>query len=184
MRIGFAVLLAACLLAACTAGESYREEDVPLRPAERVDLSRYMGRWFEIARIPNRFEENCVGTTHDYAFRPDGRVGVVVTCRLATLAGPVHAYEGRARVLDPPAEWRISFNPWVPWFFDGDYVILAVDPTYETAVVGEPGGQAGWILGRDFLMSEDDLRAAYDVLYLNGYDVSEIVLVDQPAVGN
>ena len=177
-------LLAILLLGACSAGESWREDDVALRPAEQLDLARYMGRWFEIARVPNRFEENCVGTTHDYAPRPDGRIDVVVTCRVATLAGPVSTYEGRARVLDPPSEWKVSFNPWVPWFFDGDYVILAVDPTYETAVVGDPSGQVGWILGRDFTMAEEDLQDAYDVLYRNGYDVSEIVLVDQPAVGN
>ena len=177
-------LTVALLLAACSAGESYRDEDVPLRPYEGFDLARYMGRWYEIARLPNRFEDNCAGVTHDYALRPDGRVAVTITCRVATLAGPVETFDGRARVLDPPEEWKISFNPWVPWFFDGDYVVLAVDETYDAAVVGDPEGQIGWILGRDYVMADDDLRAAYEVLYLNGYDLSEIVLVDQPSVGN
>lgn len=183
MRIGglTAILL---LLAACTAGESYRDEDVPMRPYSGFALDRYMGRWYEIARIPNRFEENCAGVVHDYALNPNGTVEVRIICRVATLAGPVQTFDGRARVLDPPQEWKISFNRWVPWFFDGDYVVLWVDPDYRTAVVGDPEGQIGWILGRDHEMAEDLLRAAYEVLYVNGYDLSEIILVDQPAVGN
>lgn len=183
MRIGSMAILA-LFLAGCTAGESYRDPDVPMRAFEGFALDRYMGRWHEIARIPNRFEKNCAGVTHDYALNPDGTVAVRITCRVATLAGPVQTFDGRARVLDPPEEWKISFNPWVPWFFDGDYFVLWVDPDYQTAVVGDPEGQNGWILGRDYVMAEDTLRAAYEVLYVNGYDLSEIILVDQPAVGN
>ena len=174
----------ALLLAGCTAGESYRDEDVPLRAYQGFELDRYMGRWYEIARMPNRFEDSCAGAIHEYALNPDGTVAVAITCRIATLAGPTEIFRGRARVLDPPEEWKISFNEWVPWFFDGDYVVLDVDANYDAAVVGDPEGQVAWVLGRDYTMSDDDLREAYEVLYVNGYDLSEIVLVDQPAVGN
>lgn len=172
-------------LAACTAGESYRDEDRDLVAAPQVDLSRYAGRWFEIARFPNRFEKNCAGVSHDYTPKPDGRLDVVITCRLATLAGPIEQFEGEARVTgDRGSELKISFSDWVPWFFDGDYVILDVGPDYRTAVVGAPDGTVGWILGREPVMAEEDLRHGYDVLWRNGYDLIQILLVDQPAVGN
>ena len=182
-RAGAALALA-LLLAACSAGQNYRDPDAPLLAFGGFELDRYMGRWYEIARIPNRFERNCAGVVHDYALNPDGRVAVRIICRVATLAGPVETFDGRARVLDPPEEWKISFNPWVPWFFDGDYVVLSVDPDYQVAVVGDPEGQIGWILGRDHVLADDSLRAAYEVLDRNGYDLSEIILVDQPPVGD
>lgn len=176
--------LAALSLAGCATGESYRDEDVPLATEPAFDLARYMGRWYEIARFPNRFEKGCVGVTADYSLNPDGSVHIVNTCRKATLAGPVEQVEGRARPRADPAIWTVKFTEWLPSFLAGEYRVLDVDPDYTVAVVGEPDGTTGWVLGRDYIIDEDKLRHAYDVLYRNGYNLSQILLTDQPGVGS
>lgn len=176
--------VAALLLTACATGESYRDEDVPLQTARNFDLARYMGRWYEIARFPNRFEKGCVGVTADYSLNPDGSVRVVNTCRKATLAGPVEQAEGRAFPRADPAVWRVKFTEWLPAFLAGDYHVLDVDPDYTVAVVGDPDGTTGWILGRDYVIDDEKLRHAYDVLFRNGYEMSQILLTDQPGVGS
>jgi apolipoprotein D and lipocalin family protein len=104
-----------CLGLGCSA---FRE---PLPVVEQVDLARYLGRWYEIARYPNFFETGCVGVTADYALRDDGRIDVVNTCREDTLDGEIETIEGVARVTDDPsgAKLRVSFFP--P--FEGDYWI-------------------------------------------------------------
>lgn len=173
------------LLAACSEGESWRDESVQLMAPTSVDLSRYAGRWFEIGRFPNRFQENCAGAVHDYTPTDRGGMQMRITCRVATLAGPTYTYEGDARMIeDSNAVWKISLSPWVPWFFDGDYVILGVSSDYRMAVVGTQQGTTGWILSRDIILSDDDMRAAYDLLARNGYEMWHIILVDQPGVGN
>ena len=77
----FPLLAAAFALAACASAE-YRDTSVPIEPVARVDLDRYAGKWYEIARFPNWFEEGCAGVTAEYSLRPDGRVDVRSASRL------------------------------------------------------------------------------------------------------
>ncbi len=132
-------LFAAAILVGCASSHP------PLPTVQTVDLSRYYGTWYEIARLPNWFQSMCVSDTRaDY--RPDGEnVSVVNQCRTAD--GKIEQADGIAKVVDGSqgAKLRVSFfRP-----FYGDYWILDLDPDYRWVLVGEPGRSYAWILARD-----------------------------------
>lgn len=112
---------------------------------QRVDLARYVGDWYEIVMLPNRFQSMCVADTRA-TYRIDGEtVSVLNQCRTAD--GSVEQAEGVAKVVagSQGAKLRVSFfRP-----FYGDYWILDLDPDYRWALVGEPGRDYAWILARD-----------------------------------
>jgi apolipoprotein D and lipocalin family protein len=129
------ILLLACI-----------RKGVSLTPPEtvpKVDLSRYMGTWYEIARYPNNFQKECRGSTATYTLREDGRVAVVNRCR--SNSGDKEA-RATAKVVDHTtnAKLKVSFF----WPFYGDYWILNLGDDYDYAVVGTPDRKYLWILSR------------------------------------
>jgi apolipoprotein D and lipocalin family protein len=150
----------------------------PLDVVDRVDLDRYVGRWYEIARYPNSFERDCVGVTADYSLRDDGRIDVINTCFESTLDGPERVIEGSARVADPTtnAKLRVTFF----WPFEGDYWIIGLDEDYEYAVVGEPSRSFLWILSRTPQMDDETYAGIVESLPAFGYDPDQLILVLQP----
>jgi apolipoprotein D and lipocalin family protein len=142
-----ALVVAVALVAPVGAQSSRKVEPVP-----EVDLERYGGRWYEIARYPNRFQTRCTGNVIVYyATRPDGRIDVRNTCD--TAKGPIEAKgiarkasdEGPTSVLEVRfAPAFLSFLPQV-W---GDYWVLDLSPDYSTAVVGTPDHEYLWLLSR------------------------------------
>jgi len=163
--------LAALLASACAHPGS------PLRTVDRVDLSRYVGTWYEIATIPASFQRGCVGVTATYALRPDGDVDVLNTCRKETLDGPVRTARGKAWSVDPSnAKLEVQFF----WPFHGDYWVIDLGPNYEYAVVGHPSREYLWVLSRTPAMDEATYQAVLSRLREQGYDLSRIVLTPQP----
>ena len=140
--LAFVMACAACL---AQAGE-------PLGTVPALDVPRYMGTWYEIAKLPNWFQRNCVGSTRaQYSLQPDGRVQVANSCRLAS--GEFEDAIGTARQVgaanSPKLKVRfapawLSFLPAV-W---GDYWVVELDDNYQWAAVSEPGRQYLWILSR------------------------------------
>lgn len=156
----------------------------PIRPVAHVDLQRYAGRWFEIAKYPNRFQKDCLSdTTAEYAPRPDGRVTVTNRCRQAD--GSFKTAVGVARWREEPprdATLKVRFAPgWLSFIPQvwGDYWILALPDDYRYVVVGEPSRDYLWILSRTPAMSEADYQAALDAAAANGYDTSRLVRTPQ-----
>lgn len=165
------------LLAACASG-SYRDTDVPIETVAQVDLARYAGTWYEIARFPNWFEEGCEGVTAEYALREDGRVDVLNTCRQGAVDGPVETAEGIARTVDDTsAKLEVKFIQWLP--FSGDYWVLHLDEDYQTVAIGNPAGTTGWILARTPQISPEARAATEAALRENGYDTSRLIEVAQ-----
>lgn len=174
--IGLTALLAGC------AGTGYRNKDVPITPVATVDLDRYQGRWYEIARFPNSFEKGCVGVTADYSIKPSGLVKVVNTCIKGSLNGRKRVAEGTAFPVNlGKSKLRVDFVPLIP-FTSGWYWVLGLDDAYRTVVVGNPSGSTGWILAREPQISEARLQWGYDVLRRNGYDVSQMTLTPQKSI--
>ncbi|MHA3977675.1 lipocalin family protein [Halovulum sp. GXIMD14794] len=161
----------ALLLSACGGGGDYRDTSVPMESVSRLDVERYSGTWYEIARFPNSFEEGCAGVTAEYAQRDDGRITVVNTCRKGGVDGEIDRAEGIARVA-APGQLKVKFVKWLP--FEGDYWVLDVTEDYDLAVVGTPSGDFGWILARDPQIDDAARERALDVLRADGYDVDRL----------
>jgi len=164
------ILLVALALPASAA--QYRDTSVPMTVEGALDLNRYLGKWYEIARFPNRFERGCVGVTAEYSMRSDGDVRVVNTCREGTLDGKITVADGSARV-EAPGRLSVTFVPWLP-FARGDYWVLFVALDYSMAVVGNPKGTTGWILARTPQISAKQRALAESILSINGYDISKL----------
>lgn len=145
MRTFFALIVALPLLTACATGS---ERPPPVTVSE-VDLSRYMGKWYEIAKLPNEFQDHCVrNTTAEYRLRDDGRVEV--TNRCVTRDGAIDVASGIARRSgDDNARLEVSFFDILGWRpVWGDYWVIGLDRGYDWAVVGHPEREYGWILSR------------------------------------
>jgi apolipoprotein D and lipocalin family protein len=141
-----------------------------------VDLARYLGRWYEIARYPNLFEEQCDrDACADYALRDDGRIDVLNSC--VRKDGSHSEAKGWAKISNPStnAKLRVTFY----WPFFGDYWVLELGENYEYAVVGEPSRKYLWILSRTPQMSEDQYHVITGDLAAKGYDAARLVRVKQ-----
>lgn len=147
----------------------------PLRTVEYVDLSRYLGKWYEIARYPNRFERNCDrDVTAEYSLRADGRIRVVNAC--LTAAGKSDRAEGTAVVVDKSnARLKVTFF----WPFYGKYWIIDLGTDYEYAVVGEPSRSYLWILSRTPTLAEESYQALLRGIHAQGYEPSKVVKTRQ-----
>jgi apolipoprotein D and lipocalin family protein len=154
----------------------------PVRAVPFVDLDRYAGDWFEIARFPNRFQRQCIGDVRaTYARRPDGRVDVVNRCRVAE--GETEA-RGVARIVDErtSAKLKVRFAPaWLSWFpmVWGDYWIIGLAPDYSWAVVGDPGRDYLWILARAPNLDDASIAVARGVARDNGFNIDLLVPTSQ-----
>ncbi|HSJ82066.1 MAG TPA: lipocalin family protein [Thiobacillus sp.] len=144
----FAAMLATALLAACTPPAA------PLPTVPAVDLGRYYGTWYEIVRLPNRFQAMCVSDIRA-TYHPDGKdVRVVNECRTAD--GRIEQATGIAKRVEGSdgAKLRVSFfRP-----FYGDYWILELDPDYRWVLVGEPGRNYAWVLAKEPVLDEATLE--------------------------
>ncbi|HJU54257.1 MAG TPA: lipocalin family protein [Pyrinomonadaceae bacterium] len=180
-RIAAAGLL---MLSAALLVRAERKEKAPLRVVPSVDLSRYAGLWYEIARLPNRFEEKCAGdVTAHYSLTEAARLKVVNRCRKKN--GEMSEAEGVARLADKRgANTRLkvrfapSFLSFLPFVW-GDYQIIELAPDYSYALVGEPSRKYLWILSRTPRMDEDTYRKLTEAASSQGFDVSRLVRTKQ-----
>jgi lipocalin/uncharacterized protein YbjT (DUF2867 family) len=154
------------------------QTDEPVGTVPFVDLDRYVGEWFEIARFPNRFQRQCVGDVRaSYARRADGRLDVLNQCR--TDDGQIQA-RGIARVVDERtfARLKVRFAPaWLAFLpmVWGDYWIIGLADDYSWAVVGSPDREYLWILARTPRLDEESAAAARGVARANGFDVERLI---------
>ncbi len=149
----------------------------PLETVPQVDLSRYLGTWYEIATIPQDFQRGCTATTATYSLRKDGEVDVVNRCRKGSLDGPEKIAHGRARAVDATnAKLQVTFF-WPLW---GDYWIIQLGDQYEYAVVGHPTRDYLWILSRTPTMDPARYEAILSRLKEQGYDTTRLVRTLQP----
>lgn len=127
-----------------------------LKTVDYVDVKRYMGTWYEIARFPQRFERGLVGTSANYELLQNGKVRVLNSGFEGHLGGRLRTAKGVAKVVDTKsnAKLKVSFF----WPFSGDYWILELGIEYEYAVVGDESRRYLWILSRTPTMDE----ALYD----------------------
>jgi apolipoprotein D and lipocalin family protein len=169
-------LTGAVLAGAC----STTKENAVMKPLEvvpSVNIQKYLGTWYEIARYPNRFQEGCVATQVQYSLRDDGKVKVLNSCREDTVDGKEKSIEGKAWSVDKitNAKLKVQFF----WPFRGDYWIIQLDKDYRYAVVGHPKRSYLWILSRTPTLDEATYSAIVQKLVEQGYDPARIIKTPQ-----
>jgi uncharacterized protein YbjT (DUF2867 family)/lipocalin/ligand-binding SRPBCC domain-containing protein len=184
MRVLARWVAAVALVAATTLQPDAAQAQTPppVRTVRLVELDRYTGDWYEIARFPNRFQRQCLGDVRaTYARRPDGRLDVANRCR--TAEGETEA-RGVARIVDERtfATLKVRFAPaWLSWLpmVWGDYWIIGLAPDYSWAVVGDPGRDYLWILARTPQLDDCSTAEAQAAARDNGFDVTRLVSTPQ-----
>lgn len=158
---------------------AFADAQSPLQTVSHVDLNRYAGRWYEVARYPNRFEKDCASdVTAQYTLLSDGKVEVLNSCRQSN--GKMKSSKGKAKVVDQQtnAKLKVTFF----WPFYGDYWIIALDPDYRYAVVSEPKRKYLWILSRTPHLAPELRARALEAIKAQGLDPSK--LIEPPQSGN
>ena len=148
------------------------QEAAPPTRVAHVDLGRYVGLWHEIARIPNRFQNQCAwGVTAEYALRQDGRIDVINRCR--TKDGSLDEAKGVARVEDRETNslLKVSFFSILGWRpVWGDYWIVDLADDYGYAVVCSPDRKYGWIVARESRLEDELLDGIFARLRAQGFE--------------
>jgi apolipoprotein D and lipocalin family protein len=164
--------------------QGWEKPSQPLRVVPAVDLERYMGSWYEIARLPNRFQKECAGEVlATYTLRDDGRIDVLNQCRKHD--GEIQRAEGVARLADESGlnsklevRFAPSFLSFLPFVW-GKYWVLALAPDYRYAVVGEPDRKFLWILSRTPQMDDATYQEIVARLADLGYDTGRLTRTRQ-----
>lgn len=168
-----------CVVAAALLGSACRSPTTterlglpPLRTVPHVEVERYLGTWYEIARFPHRFQRGCTATTAEYALRKDGDLDVVNRCRDGTPDGPEKVARGRARIVDRATNARLEVSFFRPFW--GDYWIVELGDDYGYAVVGHPSRDYLWILSRAPAMSPELYAGILERLRAQGYETERL----------
>ncbi len=167
---GAAGLCFALALSGCTASGP------PLATVSEVDLDRYLGTWYEIARYDAPFQKGCTATTATYSLRDDGLIRVDNRCHVDRPDGALREAEGKARVVDETtgAKLEVTFF----WPFWADYWVIGLDPGYGWAVVGEPGRKYLWILSRTPTLPDTTLAHVLRLVGDRGYDPALLLFTE------
>ncbi len=163
MKILFVVLLISI---------SVFSQQKPPETVKYIDLNKYVGLWYEIAKIQNSFQDHCVkGTTAKYVLNEDGEIEVINSC--IDEDGEIDDAEGVARVVDKKsnAKLEVSFVSFLGWRpFWGDYWIIGIDEDYKWAIVGTPNRKYGWVLSRTPQLNNETMSEIFQILKDQGYN--------------
>jgi apolipoprotein D and lipocalin family protein len=142
-----------------------------------LDLNRYLGTWYEIARFPHSFEKNLVGVTATYSLREDGKIRVLNQGYKNTLDGELSKAEGKAKIPDPtkPANLKVSFF----WIFYAEYNVLELDDNYQYAMIGSSSDKYFWILCRTPQMDQTTYEMLLEKARKRGYNLAKLEKVAQ-----
>ncbi len=153
-------------------------EPAPLQAVPAVDVPRYMGTWYEIAKYPNWFQKKCVSSTQaTYSLQADGRVQVHNRCK--TDKGEWSEALGAARQVGGPtsAQLKVRFAPewlsFIPMVW-GDYWIIDLDPQYQWVLVSEPRREYLWVLSRTPQMPAATYQQLQTKLVALGFDLKRL----------
>jgi len=179
IKIKLSPLLIFAILIITLGGCGLSDEELEkMDVVKNVNLERYMGTWYEIARFPHRFEKNLVGVTATYSLKPNGKVDVVNKGYKNALDGKPKKANAFAKVPDPAVKGRLKV--FFFWPFGADYLILELDKeNYQYALVGSSSENYLWILSRTPQMDPKTYDMLVSKAAQRGYDVSKLEMVPQ-----
>jgi len=153
-------------------------EKEPLKTVESLDLERYLGTWYEIARFQHRFEKDLVAVKAEYSLRDDGRIQVVNSGLKYSLDGPVSRVKAIAYRPDDsiPGALKVRFFG----LFNADYLVFGLDDVdYQWALVGSNNRKYLWFLSRSKEVSDETLKMMKRIALGAGYDLQDLHMVEQ-----
>ena len=146
----------------------------PLEVVKNVELDKYIGKWYEIARLPNSFQKDCFCSTAEYSILDNETIKVINRCNKDSINGEPDDVEGKAFVVPNSnnAKLKVQFF----WPFRGDYWIIDLDETeYSYAVVGHPSREYLCILARMPRIEQDLYDSLLIKIQQKGFDTSKIL---------
>lgn len=171
------LLLILCLCLTACQSTTRKLDLAPLVVQEKVDLERFMGRWYVIANIPYSAERGKVASFVEYHARDDGRMDDFYFFRDKTFSSPIEQWTGVAWVVDSVsnARWKAQFI----WPFRFDYLILETAPDYSWALVGHPSRDLAWVFHRQSDIDPELYQQLLTKLAAQKYDATRVLRVPQ-----
>jgi apolipoprotein D and lipocalin family protein len=145
-----------------------------MKAVGKVNLERYLGKWYEIATIPQRFQVGCICVTAEYRLNPNGTIKVINSCHKD---GKPKQIVGRAKVVSGSQNAKLKVSFFRPFW--GDYWVVALDNDYQWAVVSNAKGSTCWILNRTPQMNAELYLSIVEKCRTMGIDVSRLVKTPQ-----
>lgn len=183
MSINTQVILMIIVMAGLSIGLNAQSRNNNLTTVPSLDLQRYAGKWYEIARYPNRFQKQCAGNvTANYTLTSGGGITVMNECLKSN--GKMDSAKGKAKIADKQtnAKLKVRFAPaaisFLPFVW-GDYWVLELGPNYEYSMIGEPGRDYFWILSRTPIMDESLYNALLERARSMGFEPNRVVRTPQ-----
>jgi lipocalin len=171
------IILALNLVVILGGCQSNKSTDMDVSTVKELDLDRYLGTWYEIARFDHRFERGLQGVTATYSMRDDGKIKVLNQGYKNTLDGELSVAEGKAKLTDEPGKLKVSFF----WIFYADYYILELEENYQWALIGSKSDKYLWILSRTPQLNENTKELILSKAKERGYDTTKLIWVEQKA---
>ena len=144
---------------------------------EQLDIEKYLGTWYEIARYDHSFERGLVGVKANYSMRADGKIKVLNSGYKDSLEGKFSEAIGKAKIPNSniPSKLKVSFF----WIFYGDYFVMELDENYQWAVIGSSSDKYLWILRRSPQIKKETYTELTNKLKKRAYEVSNLIKVAQ-----
>ncbi len=141
-----------------------------LEVVPHVELEKYLGKWYEIAHLPAKFQEGCNETTATYTLSKDGNISVLNQC---TKNGKIKLAKGKAKVVDKNSNAKLKVTFF--WPFYGNYWIIKLGNDYDYSVVGTPDRKYLWILSRTPQMDDKLYSQLIEYAKSKGFEVNNLI---------
>lgn len=143
-----------------------------LETVNNIDINKYIGKWYEIAKYPNSFQKNCFAATAEYTLSDKGYLIVDNRCRKNSIDGEESYIKGKAFVVKNSNNTKLKVQFF--WPFKGDYWIIGLEENYQWALVSDPNRKYLWILSRSPKMNEKTYNEILVLLKIKGFNLDKI----------
>ncbi|HSV95955.1 MAG TPA: lipocalin family protein [Spirochaetota bacterium] len=148
-----------------------------IETVEKVDINRFMGKWYVFSNIPTFIEKGAHNAVESYRLEKDGSIATTFTFHKGGFDGPMKTYKPRGFIRDPQSNaiWGMQFI----WPVKAEYLIIYLNNDYTRTVIGRSKRDYVWIMSRTPTIPEDEYDSILEYLRKVGYDVSRIQKVPQ-----
>jgi len=178
MKTNILLLLSAVLLFLNGGCQTENKSEMNKETVKELNLNRYLGTWYEIARFDHNFEKGLTGVTATYLLSDDGKIKVINQGYKNVLDGKLSIAEGKAKLTDDPGKLKVSFF----WIFYADYFVLELDNDYQWALVGSSSSKYLWILSRTPKLDDNVKNMILQKAEERGYDITKLIWVKQKEI--